>query len=65
MTWVDIETGNIVTEEQLRKDFEALKAWQPEEYNYDFCEYVKNCQTRYNGTLEPLYKGKHEKREQI
>lgn len=53
MTWIDIESGNLITEEQLRKEYEAMRAEQPEEYSYDFDWYVTNCLTVFGGTLEP------------
>lgn len=54
MKYFDIETREIVTEEQLRETFEALKAEQPEEYDFDFKAYCNNCTSK-NGTLVPVY----------
>lgn len=54
MKYFDIETREIVTEEQLRETFEALKAEQPEEYDFDFKVYRNNCTSK-NGTLVPVY----------
>ena len=39
----DTNTGEIITEEDLRKEFEELKKETPEEYNYSFNQYLLNC----------------------
>lgn len=39
----DTNTGEIITEEELRKEFEALKKAMPEEYDYSFNQYILNC----------------------
>ena len=39
----DISTGEIITEEELRKEFEKLKKETPEEYDYSFNQYLLNC----------------------
>lgn len=39
----DISTGEIITEEELRKEFERLKKETPEEYDYSFNQYLLNC----------------------
>lgn len=39
----DINTGEIITEEELRKEFEELKKETPEEYDYSFNQYLLNC----------------------
>lgn len=49
----DTETGNIITEEELKAEFEELKNGSPEEYNYTFSEYIRNC-TAKNGFLEEI-----------
>lgn len=49
----DTETGNIITEEELQTEFEELKSGSPEEYNYTFSEYIRNC-TAKNGFLEEI-----------
>ena len=46
-------TGEIITEEELRKEFEKLKKETPEEYDYSFGNYIRNC-TDKNGTLEEV-----------
>ena len=51
----DTETGEIVTEEQLRAEFDELKREQPEEYNYTFADYIRNI-TDKNGTMEEVQK---------
>ena len=50
----DIETDEIVTEEQLKKEYQT----QLENGTIDemtFAEYIRNSLTRYNGTLEIIY----------
>ena len=47
----DTENGYIMSESELMQEFEALKAEQPDEYDYTFAEYVKNCTSK-NGFLE-------------
>lgn len=39
----DTNTGEIITEEELRKEFEELKKKTPEEYDYSFNQYLLNC----------------------
>lgn len=46
----DTNTGEILTEEELRKEFEALKKAMPEEYDYSFNQYILNC----SETLEEI-----------
>nr|DAV13314.1 MAG TPA: hypothetical protein [Caudoviricetes sp.] len=41
--FIDISTGEIITEEELRKEFEKLKKETPEEYDYSFTQYLLNC----------------------
>lgn len=45
------ETDETLTEAQLQAEFETLKAEEPETYNYNFNEYLKNCTSK-NGFLE-------------
>lgn len=47
------ESGEILTEAQLQAEFETLKAEEPEEYDYSFTEYIKNCTSK-NGFLEKI-----------
>lgn len=54
ITWLDVETGDIITREQLEKEFIALQAEQPAEYNYTFSDYIRNCESK-NGTLIRIY----------
>ena len=46
----DTNTGEIITEEDLRKEFEELKKETPEEYDYSFNQYLLNCTSK-NGML--------------
>lgn len=54
ITWIDVETGDIITREQLAKEFIALQTEQPEEYNFTFADYIHNCESK-NGTLIRIY----------
>ena len=47
------ESGEILTEAQLQAEFETLKAEEPETYNYNFADYIKNCTSK-NGFLEEV-----------
>ena len=49
----DTESGDIVTIDELRAEFENLKASDPETFDYDFPAYIRNC-TDKNGFLEEL-----------
>ena len=55
----DIETGEAVTIEQLHKEYERMKQEQPDEYGYSFKEYIRNCLTENNGTLERIEDNEH------
>ena len=48
----DIESNEIVTIDQLKNEYDMLRQEQPDEYNYSFEEYIRNCKTENNGTLE-------------
>ena len=47
----DTENSNILTEAQLKAEFETLKAEEPETYSYTFNQYILNCTSK-NGFLE-------------
>lgn len=49
---MDINSNEIVTIEQLLEEYNENKRILPDEFNYSFDEYVKNCLTINNGTLE-------------
>lgn len=49
----DTESEKIISEDELRKEFESLQAEQPEEYDYTFAEHILNC-TDDDGTLIQL-----------
>lgn len=49
----DTETGKIISETELQAEFAALQAEHPEEYNYSFLAYVRNC-TDKNGFLREV-----------
>lgn len=49
----DVEFDIIVTEEELLKTFKYLQREQPDEYNYSFENYIRNC-TDKDGTLEEI-----------
>ena len=52
MKFFDIEQNEYVTVDRLRKEYDELRAKQPDEYNYDFTTYIMLCMTNNNGTLE-------------
>lgn len=52
--FIDIETNETITEKQLFDEFIMMKEKQPLEYWYSFSEYVNNCMTKNNGTLEEI-----------
>ena len=49
----DTNTGEIITEEELREEFEGLKKETPEEYDYSFNQYLLNCTSK-NGMLTEI-----------
>jgi len=49
--YLDIETMERVTEQQLKAEFEMVKAEDLENHDYSFNEYEWNCLTRNGGTL--------------
>lgn len=49
----DLEFNIIITEEDLRRTFEHLRREKPDEYNYSFEDYIRNC-TGKDGTLEEI-----------
>ena len=51
--WIDCESGETITEKQLYYEFCFLKSEQPDEYNYSFADYIRNCESK-NGTLTRL-----------
>lgn len=53
------ERGEVVTEKQLREEFEQMKADQPGGYNYSFEEYVRHCTGRH-GTLTQIRDAKED-----
>lgn len=53
--WRDIESGELVTAETLMQEYENHLRDEPQEYeNVTFWEFVENCMTRNNGTLEEV-----------
>ena len=51
--FIDIDTGETITETQLKEEFKTLQAEQPEVYNYSFTRYILDC-TGKNGTLKEV-----------
>lgn len=49
----DLEFDIIVTEEELLRTFKHLQREQPDEYNYSFENYIRNC-TDKDGTLSEI-----------
>lgn len=54
MKFWDIESGEVITLERLESEYNYFQSWGREEYDYSFSEYVSNCLTAHNGTLEIL-----------
>lgn len=52
MKFFDIESCETVTISQLYIEYIDNKTNQPTEYNYSFADYIRNCLTENNGTLE-------------
>lgn len=51
----DMESEEVLTEDQLSGIFDILKAGDPVEYDYDFSAYIRNC-TNGNGFMITLEK---------
>lgn len=49
----DIETGCIISEEALAQEFDDLRTDDPNEYDYSFEQYIRNC-TAKNGFLKEI-----------
>ena len=49
--WIDVETQETVTEEQLFYEYMQRKATDEELKDINFEQYVSNCSTLNNGTL--------------
>lgn len=47
------ESDEILTETQLKAEFETLKAEEPDTYDYNFYQFVENCLSK-NGFLEEV-----------
>ncbi len=54
----DIESNEIITENQLYSEYIENKKALPFEFNYSFSDYIRNCLTASNGTLEIIKEGK-------
>lgn len=57
--YIDTETGEMLTEDRLRLNFDILKAGDPDLYDYDFPAYIRNCTSK-NGFLKSLEDAMHE-----
>lgn len=51
--FIDTESGIIITESELKAEFDEMKSESPDEYNYSFGEYIRNC-TGKNGFLKEI-----------
>lgn len=52
----DIESGEIITMSELEKEYQMLvKNGTIEKEEQNFYQYIENCLTRNNGTLEIIY----------
>lgn len=47
------ERGHLITEQELRQEFGMFKLINPDNYDYSFENYIRNC-TDKNGTLSDL-----------
>ena len=54
MLFYDIESNQIITQEQLHSEYMENRKNFPEEFDYSFSDYIHNCLTDSNGTLEPI-----------
>lgn len=53
--YIDTEHDEIITVDELKKQFDELQKEEPEEYGYKtFPEHLNNCLVRNDGTLEKL-----------
>ena len=53
--WRDIESGEIITESQLRKEWKAaMESGECDPVTFE--QYIENCMTYNNGTLENIVK---------
>ena len=52
--YFDIESNEIITTEQLYAEYMENLENLPEEFNYTFPEYIRNCLTNNNGSLEKI-----------
>ena len=50
----DIESGEIVFESELKTEYFLAILDDPININYSFEDYINNCLTMHNGTLEQL-----------
>ena len=50
----DINTEEIVTEDDLARELAALKLEDHEHYDVTLEDYINNCLTHNNGTLEEI-----------
>lgn len=51
--FLDCESNEFITEDTLKAEFICMQSWQPQEYNFPFSDYVKNCTSK-NGTLTEI-----------
>lgn len=51
--FIDNETGEILTESELLKEFNELKATEQTDAE-TFAEYINNCMSYNNGTLDEI-----------
>lgn len=59
----DTNTGEIITEEELREEFEELKKETPEEYDCSFNQYLLNCTSKNGMLIETTNENKNIKNE--
>jgi hypothetical protein len=52
MLFHDIESGLYVSRSELFTEYETGRKNEPYNYDFAFDEYIENCLTKNNGTLE-------------
>ena len=61
MLFYDVEQDEFVTVEQLEDEYNQFRLDEPENYDYPFSDYIENCLTKNNGTLEIVPQQKRRK----
>lgn len=54
MYYICVEDDRILSTDEIRAEYEQFKAAGLEGETATFSDYLRNCLTRYNGSLEPI-----------